>query len=77
MLMTHILGWTYAQWAEAAAYYKRFAPLPSPSVSGARAIKRRWVTNRADMPGGHKLVEVAREMEWSWAEQMMSSPEWL
>lgn len=71
--MMNFMGWTLAQWAEAAVYHKRFGEMPEPDARGAKVVRVIWLTNRADQPGGRRLLEVAYELDFAWASRMMEN----
>ncbi len=66
-----LFGWTFAQWAEVAAYYKRFGPLPDTTINGASIVRIKWLSNCPQQPGEHRIIDVAHEMEWAWASMLM------
>jgi hypothetical protein len=74
--LLRLMGWTFSQWAEAGSYAKRFGVPLSATPSCAHDVRKCWITRRQDEPGGVRLIEVAHEMEFSWADQMMACREW-
>ena len=68
-----LYGWTFAQWAEVAAYCKRFGDLPMPTIENAGRLYKTWKMNRIDEPGEHRIIEVAHEMDWLYATKIFES----
>ncbi len=66
-----LLGWKLSQWAAAAAYWKRFAPLPSKDFKGALAVYHKWRAAWPYEPGEPLLIGVSDEREWGWAADTM------
>jgi len=68
-----LMGWTFTQWAEAAGYAARFIGDAPPNMDGAQRVRHVWLLNRADQPGGLRLLDAVPDMRWGWAADMMAS----
>jgi hypothetical protein len=62
-----LMGWTLEQWAAAAAYWKRFEPLPAKDLTGAQKVRAKWLSSWPHKPGDACLIGVSHEREWGWA----------
>lgn len=70
--VTTLLGWTFAQWAEAYAHYKNATDETlSADMDGAIKLAKWWRGRRADQPGEMRLIEVSAECDWGWAAPML------
>lgn len=70
--MEFLMGWTLSQFAQAAAYYKRFDALPAKDFPGAHKVYVKWRSDFPNEPGDPVLIGVAHEHEWGWAADMFN-----
>ena len=71
MTVMTLYGWSLSQWAEAVCYARRFEPHIDATVDGSRKVYSIWRSNRADDPGGLKLIDTKPITDFGWAANMM------